>query len=365
MNAPERLPEDQEAERAAIAAMIDEPTLIDSAPRADEFNRTPHQIVVGILSDMRNAGTPIDLVSVQSEILKRKQVSNIGGAGQLSTMAGDPRPEHFSHYADTIRDAARCRKAIEITERISRLAYQAGSFADVAEEAEKSITEISSLSHVDRDEPMRETVLRVIEELDRRARGESDAFISTGIEALDRHTRCLGKGHLAVIGGGTSTGKTALMCSIALNVAMTGAHVGIFSLEMTREELVERWLANLGRISMESIMSGKLSAGELARMTEATGRISELPFSIHDDFDASLAGIRSRARVWKTRHDTKLIVVDYLQLVQGLEDQRQREQQVAHISRQLKAMAGELQIPVLALTQLNEKGEVRESRAIK
>lgn len=330
---------------------------------SDAFYDLRHQTIYNAMCALSSEMIPIELISLQQRLKDDQLLDQVGGIVYLSSLQDAvPSAANLSYYLDVVMQKFTLRKLIQTCSNIVGRAYENEGEGDVLmDEAERDILQIRPSRHGQRDwkAMLRAAVDRI------EARHNHDGAITgipTGLKDLDRHTDGLHPGKFIVVAAYPGVGKSALVGNIADSVAVeNNLPVGIFSMEMPGEEYAERMISTRARVNLRS----KYSEQDFKRMTAANLRLAKAPIHLLDPADLTIGQLRAEARKLKQQHDIKLWIVDYLQLLCSPEKAKQsREQEVADISHGLKAMAKELNAPVIGLSQLNDDGKLRESRAI-
>jgi replicative DNA helicase len=366
-------PHSVEAEQAVLGGlMLDNRTWDAIADRlvADDFYRRDHQIIFESIAALAAKSEPFDAVTL-SEWLERKGLSEqTGGLAYLAGLVRDtPSAANVKAYAEIVRERSTLRQLISVGGEIAASAYDPSGreAAEILDEAERRVLQIaesrnktgSGFVH------LRNDLGAVIDRLDMLAQNKGQLTgLSTGFTRLDEMTAGLQKGDLIVIAGRPSMGKTTFALNIAENAAFgpQKARVGVFSMEMSREQLAFRMVSSLGRVDQSRLRIGNVDDEEWARITMAIEMMKESNIHIDDTGALSPTEVRARARRLKREHGLDLIVLDYLQLMQvpGMKENRATE--ISEISRSLKALAKELAVPVIALSQLNRSVEQRTDK---
>jgi replicative DNA helicase len=371
MESGQALPQSLEAERAVLGALMLNSELAFTVVEiltAEDFLRDAHGRLFRLMTAMAEEGSRCDPVTVIDRIQTSERIEDYGGATYISSLPEQvPSIENVGYYANIVRDKAVRRRLLAVSHRVAELATGGPSLPEALDEAEKAVFEVSE-GQVKRDWYHVKKVIDVefnrIQDLSER-RGAVTG-VSTGYVDLDRVLAGFQKGELIVLASRPSMGKTALALNFARNAALfAGVGVGIFSLEMPRGQIVARLLCAEARVDATRVRTGHLSANEdWPRLTDAAEALYGRDIYIDDTPVLTVTQMRSKARRLKAECPSiGLIVVDYLQLMQGTGGPREsREQAISGISRGLKALAKELEIPVLALSQLNRGVEARESK---
>ena len=359
-------PQALDAEVAVLGAMMLESSAVGiAAELLDEhaFYRTAHRRIFSAIMGLFARDEAVDLVTVTQELKKRKDLDEVGGAAYLSSVLGSvATTANVRHHAKIVLEKSVLRRLISVSGEIAQEAYDtSGDAGEILDRAEHMIFEIAE-ARVRRDfVPMREILkhsFEVIEELYRRK--EHITGIPSGFVDLDALTSGFQRSDLVIIAGRPSMGKTAFALNVAAHAAIrSSVPAAIFSLEMGRAQLVQRMLCSEAHVDAHQLRTGHLADRHWSNLTTAAGLLSEAPIWIDDTPAMTVLEMRSKARRLKAEADVGLIIVDYLQLMHGLGRQESRQQEISEISRSLKALAKELEVPVLALSQLSRAVETR------
>ncbi|MBW1842235.1 MAG: replicative DNA helicase [Deltaproteobacteria bacterium] len=362
-------PQNIEAEESLISAvLIDNDTLLDVLEilSPDDFYRTAHQKIFSGISDLFSRNEPSDLVTLTNILRERNQLEDIGGATYLARLVDTvPLAVNAQHYAKIIHDKASLRRLIEKVNLIARKCFEdRGDVDDVIDYAESAIFEISEQKHRQSFYPISKIIDSNIKTIEEHEKNKSLVTgVPTGYSELDRLTSGLQKSDLIILAARPSMGKTALSLNIARNAAIEGnVPTAIFSLEMSKEQLSMRMLCSEARVDLSRLRGGFMNQDNWIRITDAASRFFNAPIYIDDSADISALSIRAKARRLKMEKDLGLIIIDYLQLMRGHARTERRDLEISEISRSLKALAKELNIPVMALSQLNRKLEERSDK---
>jgi replicative DNA helicase len=357
-------PQSLEAEVCALGSMVLDRDCIGGLVlllEADNFYRHDHRLIFEAMVSLYERNDPVDLVLLRDELNKRGQLEQVGGVDYLVSLAESvPSAANALYYGRIVRDKAMLRNLITATNEINSTAYEArGDVADVLEEAEKKIFEVTEKKITGQAVGIKEILKNVYTALEHR-QGQLVTGLASGYTELDEMTCGLQSGEFIVIAARPSMGKTALGLNIAEYVgADNRIPVAVFSLEMSSQMLAERMLAGRSHINSQNLRRGQLSDKDYEVLAATAGELSEAAIFVDDSGSLTPLEMRAKARRLKMQHDIKLIVVDYMQLMHcpGAES---RYLEVGLISRHLKAMARELDIPVIAMAQLNRGPEGRE-----
>ena len=362
-------PQNIEAEESIISAiLIDNNTLLDVieilAPQ--DFYRTAHQKIYAAITDLFDKAEPVDLVTLANKLKEKGQLEEIGSASYLARLVDTvPLAVNAQYYAKIVHDKASLRRLIEKANAIVKRCFeQRGNADDVMDFAEAAVFEISEKKSRQAFYPLSKIILGNIETLEENQGNRSLVTgVPTGYSRLDNLTSGFQNSDLIILAARPSMGKTALALNIARNAAVdTGIPVAIFSLEMSKEQLSLRMLCSEARIDSSRLRGGFFSMEDWQRLTDAAGILSESPIYIDDSPTMTAMEIRAKARRLKMDKNIGLIIIDYLQLMQGRASAERRDLEISEISRALKALAKELDLPVLALSQLNRMLEQRTDK---
>jgi replicative DNA helicase len=364
-------PQSIEAEESVLGGVLLDNTAIDKAIEIlapDDFYREAHRKIVRAMMELNQRGEPVDLVTLTEALKVRGQLQDVGGAAYLAELADKvPTAANVTYYAGIVRQKAVLRTLINTATEIATRGYESGADVDqFLDEAEHKIFEIS-------ERKVRPTFFRIrdimvesmkaIEQLYERK--EMVTGVPTGFVDIDRLTAGLQPSDLIVVAGRPSMGKTAFALNIAQYAALTTKlGVAVFSLEMSKEQLVLRMLCSEARVDQSKVRAGFAAERDFPKLALAASRLAEAPIYIDDTPALSVLELRAKARRLKREREAKLglVIVDYLQLMRGHDSADNREQEISSISRSLKALAKELDVPVVALSQLNRQVETRAEK---
>jgi replicative DNA helicase len=365
------LPQNVDAEAGVLGSLLIDPDAIFQVSEflhPDDFYRDSHRTIFEAVVDLYEAGGPTDLITLTDELARRDKLEEIGGAGFLSSLANQvPTSANVEYYARIVERTATLRRLIHAAGQIAGIAYNEPEAATALDEAERLIFSVSQRHVHEEFEHIRETLREYIDKLDQlhEQRG-AIVGIPTGFHDLDRITGGLQKSDLIILAARPSLGKTAMALSLAHNTSVQHKNtVALFSLEMSKEQLVARILSMDAMVDQQHLRNGYIDDDEWERISESVGRLSEANIYIDDTPGISLAEMRSKARRLMMDQGFDLLIVDYLQLMQGSGGgigHENRVQQISEISRGLKILARELNVPVLALSQLSRAVESRNDK---
>jgi replicative DNA helicase len=362
-------PQNIEAEQAVLGTILiqDKALLkvIDLLQPGD-FYRDAHKTIYAAMMALFDKHEPHDLITVTGLLSDQNKLEDVGGAAYLASLTDIiPFTGTLVHHARIIRKKSILRRLIQTSAEVVARCYDAQDDIDtLVDEAEKTIFEIAHSKKGEGFQPMSSVVPKAFDRINRLFdKQEHITGVATGYDELDRITAGLQPAEMIILAARPSMGKTALAMNIVQHAAMIGkVPVAVFSLEMSVESLALRMLCSLGPIDSQRIRTGRLVDSDWPKLTRATGMLSEAPIYIDDTPGLTVLEMRAKARRLKSEQDLGLIVVDYLQLMQGKSSSENRAQEISDISRSLKAMAKELNVPVLALSQLNRSLENRTDK---
>jgi replicative DNA helicase len=368
-------PHSLEAERSVLGAILLQNDsihrVLEIGLEARDFYRESHQKIFEVLLVLSERGEPVDLVTLTSALRDRNSFEQVGGSPALTSLFEDSfGVGHVMHYAKIVREKAIVRRVIETCNEVSSLAFDGVEDTEAfLDEAERKIFSVADSRETKGFASMREILVANMHAIEELAQKKSDVIgLSTGFDDFDKLTSGLRPGQLIILAARPAMGKTSLFLSAAQNIAMTGKSVvAIFSLEMSQEELGFRFLSGLARIDAKRLKIGRLQDRDWPKLAQAADTLSKSKIYIDDSGDLTVMDIRSRCRrllLQEKRLD--LIVIDYLQLMKGSKAASKgdgsREREISEISRNLKNLAKELKVPVIALSQLNRGVESRPNK---
>lgn len=360
-------PHSREAEMSVLGAMLfDENalTLAIEILKPDYFYETSHAQIFSVLQALFDRNQPADLVTVSEELRKRGQLEGVGGAAYLTQLTtAVPTSANIQHYAKIVKDRALLRMLIHSATNIVQESFDPAQDArDVIDKAERSIFDIGQDQIEGKAHAMREIIHNTMETIDQLfQRKEHVTGLATGFHDFDTKTAGLQPSDLIIIAGRPSMGKSAFTTALCEHAAVNlKKPVAFFSLEMSKEQLVQRMLCSFARVDAQKVRTGYLSHQDWPKLTQAAGKLSEAPLYIDDTPGQTVLEIRAKARRLKMRYGIQMVVIDYLQLMHMGGQVESRQQEISAISRSLKALARELQVPVIAVSQLSRAVEARQ-----
>ncbi len=369
--AADRLPpQDHEAEMSLLGSMLLDREAIElvlpliGREEARCFYTPAHRTLYEILVDLYDQGKPIDLIVVKDELLRRRRLEDVGGeAAMIEMVQTVPTWVNAEHYARIVKDKSMLRDLIECAGQILNEAYaDADEVRQVLDRAERTLFEVTEQRVSNQMQTLHETLSDVFRMIESRT-DHYVSGVSSGFVEFDELTSGLQNGELIIIAARPSMGKTALSLNMAERLAADDkVPAAYFSMEMTRQQVAQRILCSRGRIDAHRLRRGMLSEKEIAQLSFVCDDLKDAPLFVDDTPGMSILELRAKARRLQMRHRIRCVFVDYLQLMHapGAGRQNNRQEEIATISRGLKALARELHIPVVAMAQLNRASEIRE-----
>ncbi|MFJ1626814.1 replicative DNA helicase [Marinilactibacillus psychrotolerans] len=362
-------PQNIEAEQSVLGSILLNPEALISAMEyieADDFYRRAHQLIFQTMVDLSERNEAIDVITIADKLESKNQLEDIGGTPYLADIATTvPTAANVEYYSKIVEERSILRRLIQTATEIASRGYEeASNLPNLLDEAERKILEVSEKrsrsGFVNIETVLRETINNIDELFQN---DEEITGISTGYKALDQMTAGLHEDELIILAARPGVGKTAFALNVAQNIGTkTDETVAIFSLEMGAEQLVNRMLCAEGTINASNLRTGKLTEEEFTKLFVAMGSLSKANIYIDDTPGIRTAEIRAKCRRLKQeRGSLGLVVIDYLQLIEGT-GRESRQQEVSEISRQLKKLAKELSVPVVALSQLSRGVEQRQDK---
>lgn len=363
------LPHDIQAEQSVLGSIFIKPEkMIEVAEylKPNDFYRPAHKILFKARVSLADRGEAIDIVTIKSTLESTDELGMVGGISYIAEIVNAvPTSSHAEHYAKIVAKKAQLRSIIDnLSDSIGNAYDEDMDIDEIIAKAERSLIEVSQASNKSSFRPIHDVLLENHSKIEERSNNTSQITgIETGFYDFDKLITGLHEDQLIVLAARPAMGKTALALNIAQNVATkSNKAVAVFSLEMGAESLVERMLSAEGTIINHHIRTGNLTVNEWQRLIYAQGQLAEAPIFIDDTAGVKITDIRARARRLSQETDgLGLIVIDYLQLIQGSRSDN-RQQEVSEISRQLKIIAKELKVPVIALSQLSRGVEQRNDK---
>ncbi|KGR91871.1 DNA helicase [Ureibacillus massiliensis 4400831 = CIP 108448 = CCUG 49529] len=363
-------PHNHEAEQSVIGAIFLEPTALITASEIllpDDFYRVSHQKIFQTMLDLSDQGKPIDVVTVTEELSSKKELEDVGGLSYLTELANAvPTAANIGHYAKIVEEKAILRRLIRVATGIVEDGFTREDEVEaLLSEAEKKVMEVSNRKNAGDFKHIKDVLVHTYDNIEQLQTRKGDVTgIPTGFRDLDKMTAGFQRNDLIIVAARPSVGKTAFALNIAQNVAIKAReNVAIFSLEMGAEQLVMRMLCAEGNIDAQVLRTGALTTEDWGKLTMAMGSLSNSGIYIDDTPGVRISEIRAKCRRLAQENGLGMILIDYLQLIQGNgRPGENRQQEVSEISRSLKALARELKVPVIALSQLSRGVEQRQDK---
>lgn len=360
-------PQNLEAEMAVLGSMLLNENAISVSAELldiDSFYKDQHKRIFEAMLDLYAANKAIDLITLTDELKRKSSLEEVGGVSFLTALVNSvPTAANISHYVSIVREKSILRSLINNSTKIVSMCYESeGNISEVVDNAQKLIFDISDQKHKGSYIHLKEIIKDSIEAIDKLYQKKSHVTgIPTGYIDFDIKTAGLQPSDLIIVAGRPSMGKSALALGIAEYVGvMEKIPVAFFSLEMSKEQLVQRLLCTHAKVDAHKVRTGYLSPSDWPRLTAAAGKLSESPIFIDDTPAISVMELRAKARRLKSHHDIQLIILDYLQLMRGSASIENRQQEISEISRSLKSLARELNVPIITISQLSRAVERRD-----
>ncbi|MDQ3592433.1 MAG: replicative DNA helicase, partial [Actinomycetota bacterium] len=362
-------PQDNDAEQSVLGAMLlskDAIADVIETVRGLDFYRPAHETLFDAILDLYGRGEPADAVTVAAELQRRGELTRVGGAPYLHTLvAGVPIAANANYYAEIVREKAILRRLVDVGTKIAQLGYGGqGQVDDVVDRAQAEVYGVTERRAGEDFAPLSEIIPATLEEIEA-IEGHDGTLVGvpTGFTDLDALTNGLHPGQMVIVAARPSAGKSTLALDLCRSASLRhGLASVIFSLEMNRTEITMRLLSAEAKIALHSMRNGKMNEDDWARLARRMAEVSEAPLLIDDSPNMTMMEIRAKARRLKQRHDLRLIVVDYLQLMTSGRRVESRQVEVSEFSRQMKLLAKELEVPVVAVSQLNRGAEQRTDK---
>lgn len=362
-------PQSVDAEKSLLAAMLlDKDTMakVSDVVRAEDFYDDRHGLIFGAMIELYNTHRPIDIVTVTDVLDSNGKLEQVGGASKLAALtAGNLSAAHATQYAEIVANKATLRRLIAAANNITELGFATEMKLDeVLDKAEQTLFNVSRRHLKNPFIEVKDVLSEAFERIDHlhENRGELRG-IPTGFYDLDHMLYGLQPADLVIVAARPSIGKTSFVLNMALNAAKKGHYrIGIFSLEMSKEQLIDRLLSMETGIDAWKLRTGNLVAEDFNKLSEAMGVLAEAPIFIDDSAFMNVMEIRSRARRLKAEKGLDMIILDHLQLMEGTSGKESRVQEMSEISRSLKALAKDLNVPVVAISQLSREVEKRPGK---
>jgi len=359
-------PHNLEAEQSVLGAMIISKEAINTAIEnlyPEDFYKKANEEIFEAIISLFNRNEPVDIITLSEELRKRGTLEKVGGVAYLTDLTGGvATTANVKYYCDIVKEKAILRRLIESCDNIIAKSYEGSEEVNsIIEEAEKSIFDITQGRHNKGFAPIKDVLLDSFSKMEEMAAKEGELTgLTTGFIDIDNKLSGMQKSDLILLAARPSMGKTALGINIATNAAIkAGASVAIFSLEMSKEQLVQRIISSVAHVDLQKIISGRLNEDEWLQIIDSMGPLSQTKIYIDDTAGISLTEMKAKCRRLKIEKGLDLVLIDYLQLMQLDGRAENRQQEISAISRGLKALAKEMECPVIALSQLSRAPELR------
>jgi replicative DNA helicase len=365
-------PQDVQAEQSVLGGMLlskDAIADVIEVLKSDDFYRPAHQLIYDVVLDLYGRGEPADPVTVSAELTRTGQIMRVGGTPYLHTLISSvPTAANAGYYAQIVAERAVLRRLIEAGTRIVQLGYGAatdsGDIDDVVDRAQAAVYDVTERRTSEDYVRLEQLLQGTMDEIDAIAtRGGASLGVPTGFAELDQITNGLHPAQMITVAARPGMGKSTLALDVARSCSIKNHMPSvIFSLEMSKSEITMRLLSAEAKVALHKMRSGQMNDDDWARLARRMGEVADAPLYIDDSPNLTMMEIRAKARRLKQRHDLRLVVVDYLQLLTSGRRVESRQQEVSEFSRSLKLLAKELELPVMALSQLNRGPEQRTDK---
>ncbi|HEX6919454.1 MAG TPA: replicative DNA helicase [Actinomycetes bacterium] len=362
-------PQDVAAEQSVLGGMLlskDAIADVVEVVRGHDFYRPAHELVYEAIVDLYGRGEPADAVTVSAELQKRGELGRVGGAPYLHTLISSvPTAANAGYYARIVRETAVLRRLVEAGTKIVQMGYTGdGDADDIVDAAQAEVYSVTDRRTSEDYVPLSAIMEGTLDEIEAiGSRGGEMVGVPTGFADFDELTNGLHPGQMIVVAARPAVGKSTLGLDIARAAAIkNGMTTCIFSLEMGRNEITMRLLSAEARVPLHHMRTGKLTDDDWTRLARRMGEVSNAPLFIDDSPNMSMMEIRAKCRRLKQRSDLKLVIIDYLQLMSSGKRVESRQQEVSEFSRAIKLLAKELEVPVIAISQLNRGSEQRTDK---
>ena len=359
-------PQDMAAEQSVLGSMLiskDAIADVSEVLRGIDFYRPAHETIHDAIIDLFGRGEPVDMVTVAAELQRRGELQRIGGAPYLHTLAANvPIAANAGFYADIVREKAILRRLVDAGTKIVQIGYAGeGQVDDIVDRAQAEVYQITDRRTAEDYAPLSDIMTGVLDEIEAIGNREAGLYgVPTGFADLDELTNGLHAGQMVIVAARPAMGKSTIALDLCRAASIQNNMTSVFfSLEMTRSEITMRLLAAESKVPLNHIRNGNMSDDDWSKLARHMGRISGSPMFIDDSPNMTMMEIRAKARRLKQRHDLRLVVIDYMQLMTSGRKVESRQLEVSEFSRQIKLLAKELEVPIIALSQLNRGPEQR------
>jgi replicative DNA helicase len=359
-------PQDMAAEQSVLGSMLiskDAIADVTETIRGVDFYRPSHETIYDAIIDLYGRGEPVDMVTVAAELQRRGELQRIGGAPYLHTLSANvPIAANAGYYAEIVREKAILRRLVGAGTRIVQIGYAGeGQVDDIVDEAQAEVYKITDKRSSEDYAPLSDIMDGVLDEIEAISNREAGLYgVPTGFADLDDLTNGLHAGQMIIVAARPAMGKSTVALDFCRAASIHNNLTSVFfSLEMTRSEITMRLLSAEAKVPLNHIRNGNMNDDDWAKLARKMGEVSSAPMFIDDSPNMTMMEIRAKARRLKQKHDLKLMVIDYLQLMTSGKKVESRQLEVSEFSRQIKLLAKELEIPIIALSQLNRGPEQR------
>ena len=359
-------PQDNAAEQSVLGSMLlskDAIADVVEALKGVDYYRPAHEVIHDAIIDLYGRGEPADPITVAAELQKRGELQRIGGAPYLHTLSANvPIAANAGYYAEIVRDKAVLRRLVEAGTRIAALGYAGeGQIDDVVDSAQAEVYRVTDRRASEDYAPLSDIMSGVLDEIEMIGNREAGLYgVPTGFADLDDLTNGLHSGQMIIVAARPAMGKSTLALDFCRAASIHNNLTSVFfSLEMTRSEIMMRLLSAEAKVPLNHIRNGTMRDDDWEKLARKMGQVSGAPMFIDDSPNMTMMEIRAKARRLKQRHDLKLIVIDYMQLMSSGKKVESRQLEVSEFSRNIKLLAKELELPIIALSQLNRGPEQR------
>ena len=354
------------AEQSVLGAMLiskDAIADVTEVIRGADFYRPSHETIHDAIIDLYGRGEPVDMVTVAAELQRRGELQRIGGAPYLHTLSANvPIAANAGYYAEIVREKAMLRRLVDAGTKIVQIGYAGeGQVDDIVDQAQAEVYKITDKRATEDFAPLSDIMDGVLDEIEAISNREAGLYgVPTGFADLDDLTNGLHSGQMIIVAARPAMGKSTLALDLCRAASIHNNLTSVFfSLEMTRSEITMRLLSAEAKVPLNHIRNGNMNDDDWAKLARKMGEVSSAPMFIDDSPNMTMMEIRAKARRLKQRHDLKLIVIDYMQLMTSGKKVESRQLEVSEFSRQIKLLAKELELPIIALSQLNRGPEQR------
>ncbi len=359
-------PQDNAAEQSVLGSMLlskDAIAAVAESVRGVDFYRPAHEVIFDAIIDLYGRGEPADPVTVSAELHRRGELQRVGGAPYLHTLSANvPIAANAGYYAEIVREKAILRRLVDAGTKIVQIGYAGeGQVDDVVDQAQAEVYKIADKRSGEDYRPLSDIMDGVLDEIEAIGNREAGLYgVPTGFADLDDLTNGLHAGQMVIVAARPAMGKSTLALDLCRAASIHNNLTScFFSLEMTRSEITMRLLSAEAKVPLNHIRNGQMNDDDWAKLARKMGEVSSAPMFIDDSPNMTMMEIRAKARRLKQRHDLRLVVIDYMQLMTSGKKVESRQLEVSEFSRQIKLLAKELEVPIIALSQLNRGPEQR------